>query len=156
MPPNRRNRLPPISVNPILFVLFEPARIVTWLSPKKWLSIAPASYRPSRPYPPVTLPNQPCFIPSFIVRLITVSSSPSSTPVKRARSDFRSTTCSFSMMSTGRFLVATLGSSEKNSLPSTNILVISFPAWVIFPSLSTSTPGSFFNKSSTTELGCVL
>jgi len=53
-------------------------------------------------------------------------------------------------------ILAGLGSSEKNSLPSTNILVISFPAWVIFPSLSTSTPGSFFNKSSTTELGCVL
>ena len=59
-------------------------------------------------------------------------------------------------MFTGRFFDATFGSSEKNSFPSTNILVTSLPLAVILPSESTSTPGNRFNKSSTTALGCVL
>ena len=91
----------------------------------------------------------------FTVRFITVSSSPSSTPVRRARSLLRSTTCTFSTMFEGRFLDAICGSSLKNSLPSTSILVIDFPPEVMEPSDATSTPGSFLRRSSTVALGLV-
>ena len=113
-------------------------------------------YLSSVPYPASALPNQPFFMFFFTVRLMTVSSSPSSTPVMRARSLLRSTTCSFSTILTGRLREATVGSSLKNSLPSTRILLTSLPLAVILPSELTSTPGRRLSRSSTTALGCVL
>ena len=59
-------------------------------------------------------------------------------------------------MLTGRFFDATLGSSEKNSLPSMRILVTDLPLAVILPSVSTSTPGRRLRRSSTTAFGGVL
>ena len=59
-------------------------------------------------------------------------------------------------MLTGRFFEATLGSSLKNSLPSTRIFDTSLPLAVILPSELTSTPGRRFSRSSTTALGWVL
>ena len=56
-----------------------------------------------------------------------ISSSPSSIPVRRAKSDLRSYAFSFSTISTGRFFNAAFGSSEKNSFPSTRIFFTSFP-----------------------------
>ena len=90
-------------------------------------------------------------MPGFTVRLITVSSSPSSKPVIIAMSLFLSSTCSLSIIWAGRFFEATFGSSEKNSLPSTITFFTSLPFTVIFPSLSTSTPGIFFKRSSKTD-----
>ena len=60
------------------------------------------------------------------------------------------------MASAGKFLVAILGSPVKNSFPFTKTLVTVFPLTVIAPDLSTSIPGIFFNKSSTTAFGAVL
>ena len=82
---------------------------------------------------------------------MTVSSSPSSKPVIFAISLSLSSTCTLSIILDGRFLDATFGSSEKNSFPSTKTFLISFPLTVIFPSLSISTPGIFFNRSSSME-----
>ena len=48
-----------------------------------------------------------------------------------------------------KFLVVIDGSFPKNGLPFTNILLTSFPLILILPSASISTPGSFFNRSST-------
>ena len=61
-----------------------------------------------------------------------------------------------SIASAGKLRVAILGSPVKNSLPFTNTLVTVLPLTVIAPDLSTSIPGIFFNKSSTTALGAVL
>ena len=151
----------PRSLAPWLLVLLRLPRKEYWLLSIKRLAMALSSYMPLRsfisvPPPACPVPNQPCFMPSFTVRFITVSSSPSSTPEKRASSDLRSTTWIFSTMLAGRFFEATLGSSVKNSSPSIRIFVTSFPCTVIFPSSSTSTPGNFLNMSSTTALGCVL
>jgi hypothetical protein len=44
----------------------------------------------------------------------------------------------------------------KNGFPFTNILLTGFPFTVILPSKSTSTPGNFFNKSSTLASAFVL
>ena len=157
--PPRRPPPPPIPENivearsekPILFVLFAPPMNVIWSLFTKRLTMALPSYRSLLPYPPYALPNQPCFMPGFTVRLMTVSSSPSSKPVIWAISLFLSSTCNLSIILAGRFLEATFGSSEKNSFPSTITFFTSFPLTVILPSLSTSTPGIFFNKSSKTE-----
>ena len=55
-----------------------------------------------------------------------------------------------------RFLVAIVGSLPKNSSPSTKTLFTSLPWELMLPFLSTSTPGSFLSKSSTTALAFVL
>ncbi len=73
----------------------------------------------------------------------------------RARSLLRSTTCTLSIMDEGRFLVAACGSSPKNSLPSTRILVIVFPPEEIEPSLPTVTPGRRFSRSPTVAFTAV-
>ena len=156
VPPKRRKRpLAPSAKPGSLTLLAEPRKVI-WLPFQKRFTVKLALYLSSVPYPASALPNQPLCMPFFTVRFITVSSSPSSTPVIRARSLFRFTTCSFSTMFTGRFREATVGSSLKNSLPSTSILLISCPLAVILPSLLTSTPGRRFSRSSTTALGCVL
>ena len=53
------------------------------------------------------------------------------------------------MASADKFFKATEGSPLKNSFPSTYTLDTSSPCAFTFPSASTSTPGNFFNKSST-------
>ena len=97
------------------------------------------------------LPNQPLFIPFFTVRSSTVSSSPSSIPVTRAKSLLRSYALSLSIMLVGMFFMAALASSKKNSLPSTRILFTFLPLMVTPPFSSTCAPGSFFTRSSSTE-----
>ncbi len=81
---------------------------------------------------------------------------PSSKPVSCAWSLSLSYTCTLSIASAGKFFVAILGSLPKNSLPSTNTFCTFSPCAFTVPSLSTFTPGSFFKRSSTLALGCVL
>ena len=114
------------------------------------------SYLLGAPAPPVNFPKLDWFLSFFTFKFIAVSSVPSSIPVNMAWSDLRSYTCILSIASAGKFLVAILGSPVKNSFPFTNTLVTVFPFTVIPPDLSTSMPGIFFNKSSTTALGGVL
>ena len=85
-----------------------------------------------------------------------LSRCPSSTPENSAWSLFLSKTCTFLMAPAGMFWVAILGSLLKNFLPFTNICFTCSPCAFTLPSLSTSTPGSFFNKSSPVALGCTL
>ena len=80
---------------------------------------------------------------------------PSSKPVNLLWSLKSSNTCILSITSGGRFLLASLGSSEKKRLPSTSILVTCSPCAVMVPLLSTCTPGSFLSKSSATAFGFV-
>ena len=101
--------------------------------------------------PPRKLSIQPFFISFFTERSRIISSSPSSIPVRRARSDFRSYAFNFSTISTGRFFNAACGSSEKNSLPSTNIFFTSFPWIISLPSAVISPPGNCFTSSSSIE-----
>ena len=84
------------------------------------------------------------------------SDCPSSIPVNSALSDFLSKTCTLSTASASKFLVTILRSPVKISLPFTKILFTFWPFTLTVPSLSTVTPGNFFNKSSTTALGWVL
>ena len=155
-------RCPPMSAAPMLLVLFAPNMSVYLSVSSMWLNIPAASYRispsfgVSRPAPAMALIIVPRLIPSRATRLRTVSSSPSSKPVIRAMSDFRSYTCTVLNISAGRFFDATFGSSEKNSFPSTRIFFIAFPLTVIFPSLSTSAPGKRFIRSSSIEFAGVL
>ena len=81
------------------------------------------------------------------------SSWPSGIPVNSAMSDSLSYTAIRSMASAGRFCIATVGSSPKNSLPSTRILATASPCAVTEPSASTSTPGRRRSSSSTVALG---
>ena len=60
------------------------------------------------------------------------------------------------MLFAPKFLVAIVGSLPKNSSPSTNTLFTSLPCEVIEPFLSTSIPGNFLSKSSTTAFSFVL
>ena len=53
------------------------------------------------------------------------------------------------MASADKFFIATAGSPLKNSFPSTYTFETSSPCAFTFPLASTSTPGNFFNKSST-------
>ncbi|TAD84165.1 MAG: hypothetical protein EAY75_13565 [Bacteroidetes bacterium] len=78
---------------------------------------------------------------------------PSSKPVKSLLSVFLSNTCTLFTISACRFRLASLGSLVKNSLPSTSMRFTSCPLVLMVPSALTSTPGSFFSKSSTTALG---
>ncbi|MNQ60622.1 hypothetical protein D3C85_749060 [compost metagenome] len=81
---------------------------------------------------------------------------PSSIPVNCACSESSSITCILSTISAGKFLVANKGSLPKNSFPSTFTLVTVSPWALILPSLATSTPGTFCNKSSTTAFSRTL
>ena len=91
-PPKWRKRPLAPSVNPGSLMLLMPPKSVIWLSFQKRLTLNEPMYRLSVPTPASALPNHPFFMPFLTVRLMTVSSSPSSTPVIRARSLFRSTT----------------------------------------------------------------
>ncbi len=84
-----------------------------------------------------------------MVRLIVLFCPSLASPAKASASVLVSVTCTFSIISLVRFRVVIVGSSPKNGFPFTRILFTSFPFTVICPSASTSTPGSFFNKSST-------
>ena len=101
-------------------------------------------------------PNQPCIIPGWMERSITVSSFPSSMPVNIAWSDFFSTTFTFWIIFAGIFFDASDGSSRKNVLPSIVIFDMVWPFAVIDPSSETSTPGSFLRSSSSISLSEVL
>ncbi len=127
-----------------------------WLSFLNWLIFASSLYVSSVPPPPPTRPKVPCFLSSFNSMLIVFSSLPSSIPENSENSDFLSKTCTLSTASAAKFLVAICGSSPKNSFPSTSTLLTSSPCALMLPSRSTSTPGNFFSKSSTTALGWVL
>ena len=153
---------PAISVKPRLLVLFPFAMMLNWVLSVKRPIIAAPSYFMSPPLarglprPPLRLPNHPCIIPALIPKSSTVSSSPSSMPVNCACSDFLSTTLTFSTIFAGMFLVARLGSSRKNSLPSIITLLMVFPFAVMLPLSSISTPGSFFISSSSISVSCIL
>ncbi|MCY1243823.1 hypothetical protein D9M72_568590 [compost metagenome] len=69
---------------------------------------------------------------------------------------FVSETWILSMISEGRFFMATFPSFPKNDFPFTRNSFTSFPFTLIFPSLSISTPGSSFSKASTLESGRTL
>ncbi len=60
------------------------------------------------------------------------------------------------MISAGRFFKAIAPSRSKKGLPFTKTCVTSLPLAVIFPSLSTSIPGSCFKRVSTLASGRVL
>ena len=98
----------------------------------------------------------PFIIPLWTERSRTVSSLPSSMPVNSACSDFFWTTFSFSIIFAGRFLDASWGSSKKKVLPSMVILEMVSPFAVTVPSSATSTPGSFFRRSSSMSVSVVL
>ena len=110
----------------------------------------------SFPPPAIMLPNHPFIIPGRRERSMIVSSSPSSIPVKRAWSDFFSTTFTFSTSFAGIFLEASCGSSRKNVFPSMVIFLIVSPLAVIEPSVPTSTPGNFLRSCSSMSLSEVL
>ena len=77
-------------------------------------------------------------------------------PVNLAWSDFLSTTFTFSTIFAGMFFVASCGSSRKKVFPSMVILLIVSPLAVTVPSAETSTPGSFFRRSSSMSLSEIL
>ena len=100
-------------------------------------------------------PKRPLPILSPTSRSMTVSLSPSSIPVNSACSDFFSMTFIFLMYLAGIFFVASLGSFRKNVFPPIVILLTFSPLTRTLPSSSTSTPGSFFSKSSSKSLSVI-
>ena len=117
------------------------------------LILALAWYRSSVPAPPLTRPKTPERLSAFRVRLMVGSVLPSSKPVNWLWSLFFSNTCTLLTISACRLRVASLGSVPKNSFPSTSTRFTSCPLALMLPSLSTSTPGNLFSRSSTTALG---
>ena len=107
---------PATSLNPRLLVLFAFMIMLIWLFSVNLPTMAAPWYLQSFmselapgiscPAPPIRLPNQPCIMPGLRERSITISSSPSSIPVKRAWSDFFSTTFTFSIIFAGMFFEA--------------------------------------------------
>ena len=161
-----------ISLKPRLFVLLAFTITLSCISSENFATIAPpchlgsvchevfpssdTDFIRSRPPPADTLPNQPSIMPGFMLKSITVSSFPSLIPVNSACSDFFSRTLTLLMILAGMFLDASCGSSRKNVLPSMVIFDMVSPLAVMLPSESTSTPGSFFSKSSSMSLSVVL
>ncbi len=118
-------------------------------------TLPPAVYRSSPSCPAYSRPNTPWRMSSLVTMLMVMPPAPSSNPLNWAWSLCFSKTWILSTTSAGRFFSAMLGSSPKNSRPSTSTL-FTFSPCTFRPSASCTTPGNLRIRSSALASGAVV